>query len=224
MPLLGKAAMLLSFDIVAEAIEEHDDWHTHEHFPERLSIPGFLRGNRWVAQQGGPRYFVMYEVEDLAVLSSAAYLERLNHPTPWTTKMMTHYRGMKRGFCRIVRSFGGGTGQSALLTLFAAEEEKKAALRRWLIEEELPRLPAQAGLVSAHLFESALTPPATNEQRIRGGDSTMDQALLVSGYGATGVADLYRTRLGREHLEQRGASGIVGGIYRMDYTLANLEI
>ena len=34
MPLLGQAAMLLSFDIAREAIAAHDDWHTHEHLPE----------------------------------------------------------------------------------------------------------------------------------------------------------------------------------------------
>jgi hypothetical protein len=51
MPLLGQAAMLLTFDIVEEAIPEHDDWHTHEHLPERLSIPGFLRGTRWVSRR-----------------------------------------------------------------------------------------------------------------------------------------------------------------------------
>ncbi len=34
MPLLGKAAMLLSFDVSENAIREHDDWHTHEHLPE----------------------------------------------------------------------------------------------------------------------------------------------------------------------------------------------
>ena len=34
MALLGKAAMLLSFDVVEEAIPEHDEWHTHEHLPE----------------------------------------------------------------------------------------------------------------------------------------------------------------------------------------------
>ncbi len=36
MPLLGKAAMLLSFDIAEAAIPEHDEWHTQEHLPERL--------------------------------------------------------------------------------------------------------------------------------------------------------------------------------------------
>ena len=65
MPLLGRAAMLLGFDIAAEAVDEHDDWHTHEHLPERLAIPGFLRGTRWVAIDGAPRYAVLYEVESL---------------------------------------------------------------------------------------------------------------------------------------------------------------
>jgi hypothetical protein len=37
MPLFGTAAMLLSFDVVPHAIPKHDDWHTHEHLPERLS-------------------------------------------------------------------------------------------------------------------------------------------------------------------------------------------
>ena len=56
--------MLLNFDIDEAAIAEHDDWHTHEHLPERLSIPGFLRGTRWVAVRGSPRYTVLYEVDD----------------------------------------------------------------------------------------------------------------------------------------------------------------
>ena len=80
MPLLGSAAMLLSFDIEPGAIEEHDRWHTHEHLPERLSIPGFRRGTRWLAAGGGPRYMVVYEVESLATLSSPAYLARLEQP------------------------------------------------------------------------------------------------------------------------------------------------
>jgi hypothetical protein len=46
MPLLGSAAMRLSFDIAPELAAEHDHWHLFEHLPERLSIPGFRRGTR----------------------------------------------------------------------------------------------------------------------------------------------------------------------------------
>ena len=69
MALMGTAAMILSFDVAPDAVDEHDDWHTHEHLPERLSIPGFLRGTRWVAEHGRPRYFVTYEVKELATLT-----------------------------------------------------------------------------------------------------------------------------------------------------------
>lgn len=221
---LGAAAMLLSFDIVPQAIVEHDDWHTHEHFPERLSIPGFLRGTRWIARQGQPRYFVMYEVERLDVLASAAYLERLNNPTPWTTQMMVHYRGMTRGLCRVTDSFGAGMGQAALFIRFKPGPGKAAALRDWLVEEALPPLSSQAGLASAHLFEAGLAAPGTNEQRIRGKDAAVDSALLVTGYSAEAVAALGQTALGGPQLERRGATGVSGGVYQIAYSLTEREL
>lgn len=174
MALLGKAAMILSFDVAPDAIAEHDDWHSHEHFHERLSIPGFLRGSRWVALSGEPNYFVMYEVTDLDVLASPPYLERLNNPSPWTSKMMTQYRGMKRGFCALSCSHGYGLGQTGLLIRFSPEEEKGSALRDWLNRDLLSALPSHPGLVSAHLFEAALQPGLTTEQRIRGKNATVD--------------------------------------------------
>src|SRR5215471_20209310 len=155
MPLLGSAAMLLSFDVDADAVDEHDRWHTHEHLPERLSIPGFLRGTRWVATEGGPRYMVLYEVESLQTLVSQPYLARLNNPTPWTTKLMPHYRGMTRGLCAVLGSFGFGYGGSAALIRFRPEDGRAAPLHRWLLEEALPVLPQRPGLGSAHLLQGA---------------------------------------------------------------------
>src|SRR5258706_12951787 len=139
MSLLGKAAMLLSFDVVADAIPEHDEWHTHEHLPERLSIPGFVRGTRWVALLGQPRYFVIYEVEQLATLASDAYLERLNNPSPWTSKMMPHYRGMTRGFCSVAGSFGLGMGHAGLF--IRVKPATGSSLRSSRFEDPLPQLP-----------------------------------------------------------------------------------
>jgi hypothetical protein len=224
MGLLGEAAMLLSFDVAPEAIVEHDDWHTHEHLPERLTIPGFLRGSRWIAEQGQPRYFVIYEVEGLDILASAAYLERLNNPTAWTTKMMVHYRGMTRGFCTVTDSFGAGLGQTALLIRFKPEPGKEKVVLTWLREKALPGLPSKAGLASAHLFEAALTPQITNEQRIRGKDAAVDCALLVTGYSAESVTSLIQTELREHQFEHRGAVGVSVGVYRIAYSLAEGEL
>lgn len=47
----ARGVMLLLFDVAPGAVAEHDAWHTHEHMPERLRIPGFLQGTRWIAVQ-----------------------------------------------------------------------------------------------------------------------------------------------------------------------------
>jgi len=224
MPLLGRAAMLLSFDVADEAIAEHDDWHTHEHLPERLSIAGFIRGTRWVSLQGQPRYLVMYEVAQLATLTSEAYLQRLNHPSPWTSTIMAHYRGMRRGFCSVTGSFGLGMGHVGLLVRFRPDSAASSRMRAWLVEEVLPQLPAKPGLGSVHLLEGALTPPMTSEQRLRGVDAGVDWAILATGYDAGRLAELSGADLGALRLAEHGATDIHAATYRLDYALTRDEV
>lgn len=64
------------------------DFHTREHLPERLAIPGFQRGRRFQSITTPQTLLMLYDVESLAVLTSAAYVERLNHPTDWTKRCM----------------------------------------------------------------------------------------------------------------------------------------
>jgi hypothetical protein len=221
---LPRAAMLLSFDIAAQAQLEHDDWHSHEHLPERLAIPGFLRGSRWRALAGGPAYFVMYEVGELGVLSSPAYMDRLNHPSPWTAKMMPSYRGMRRGLCEIVARAGHGLGGLGLLLRFAVEADGQAALRDWLAGELTPALPAQAGLASASLFRSALQAAPTVEQRIRGQDAAVDWALLVTGFARSSVEALATGVLLPSELERRGASGVESATYQLVHCVSDRDL
>lgn len=216
--------MLLSFDVVQEAIPEHDDWHTHEHLPERLSIPGFIRGTRWVALRGQPRYFVMYEVKQLATLTSKAYLERLNNPSPWTSKMMPCYRGMTRGFCSVTGSFGSGIGHVGLLMRFKPGPGAESSLRKWLLQDTLPHLPSRPGVGSVHLFEGALTPTMTNEQRIRGADAGVDWTLFLTGYSQHALASLVQADLADAQLERHGATGVLDAMYGMEYSLSDREV
>lgn len=212
MPLLGQAAMLLSFDIVPEAIPDHDDWHTHEHLPERLSIPGFLRGSRWVALHGQPRYFVMYEVENLETLVSGAYLQRLNNPTPWTSKIMPAYRGMVRGLCAVEASYGVGMGHTGLLIRFDADADAKAGLDPWLNREVLAPLPTQPGLGGAHRLQAAAAPPMTREQRIRGADASFGSAVLVTGYSQSSLEALAEGALSQSLLQAHGARNVTHAV------------
>ena len=52
--------------------------------PERVAIPGFLRGRRYVALDADLEFFNLYEAASPKVLAGPDYLERLNNPTPWT--------------------------------------------------------------------------------------------------------------------------------------------
>jgi len=215
------AAMLLLFDIRADAIEEHDDWHTHEHLPERLAIPGFLRGSRWIATSGSPRYLVMYEVEELAVLGGPHYLERLNNPTPWTSKMMATYSGMRRTLCDIVARRGAGLGSTALLIRFAANPEHGNALQGWLTGEAVRELVKRPGIASATLFSAALDAVMTREQQIRGRDAQLQSALLVTGYDGNAVAALAEADLHQQQFAARGArmADHACGLFRNAITL-----
>jgi hypothetical protein len=41
MALLGKAAVAMWWDILPPQREEFQEWHSREHFPERMGIEGF---------------------------------------------------------------------------------------------------------------------------------------------------------------------------------------
>jgi len=49
---VSAAAVTIWCDVAPEVKDEYDDWHVHEHMPERLAIPGFQRGSRWVLVDG----------------------------------------------------------------------------------------------------------------------------------------------------------------------------
>src|SRR5690242_17099324 len=106
MSLLGNAALAMWWDMSQARRVEFEHWHTHEHFPERLAIPGFRRATRWTSADAGEGIFVLYELADHGVLASSAYLARLNAPTPWSTRLMPEHRNMIRGQCRVLESHG----------------------------------------------------------------------------------------------------------------------
>jgi len=204
MALLGDAAMLLWYDIQAGAVEAHDAWHTREHFPERIGIPGFLRAQRWVAEGESPRYFVVYEVADIGVLSDRPYLHCLNHPTDWTQRMMPAFRGMTRGFCRIVHRHGTVLGSSALTIRFSPGALDRQWLAGWL-DQTLAALVQRDGSTSAFLLESGPTPAMTREQSIRGPDAGVDQVLLVTGYSRAAIDQAAAASLSAKLLAEHGA-------------------
>ncbi|WP_343737292.1 hypothetical protein [Achromobacter sp.] len=188
MAMLGKAAIAMWWDIAPAWRAEFEDWHTHEHFPERMGVPGFLRGTRWTSAQGGEGFFVLYELEAYETLVSPGYLQRLNAPTPWSTKLMPQHRNMIRSQCRVVESVGGGLARYALTIRLSPLPGSEEALRAYL-KAHAAAAAAQPGLSGAHLIVTD-TPAmnATTEQKIRGGtDRAADWIYVVNGYAINAV-------------------------------------
>jgi len=58
--LAGRGAITIWQDVRPEAREDFFAWHNGEHIPERVGIPGFLRGRRYGALAGSPEFFTLY--------------------------------------------------------------------------------------------------------------------------------------------------------------------
>jgi hypothetical protein len=72
------------------------------------------------------------------------------------------------------------------------------------------------GFTSAFLLRSEREPEMTAEQRIRGRDASVDQALLVTGYRPELITDLAEKELGANSLEAHGASPrAISGVYQL---------
>ena len=168
MSLLGKAAVAMWWKVRPEQRSEFGDWHSHEHFPERMSIPGFRRGSRWTSTLEAEGFFVLYELEQHETLTSKGYLDRLNAPTPWSAKMMPHHLSMVRSQCRVAASFGGGVATSLATIRLSPDAGRETDLKTVLVEI-LRELAPKPGLTGGHLLltDTPKTSSPTTEQRIR---------------------------------------------------------
>ena len=223
MPLLGHAILAIWNDIAPGGDAEFNHWHISEHFPERLSVPGFLRGRRYDVASGTPAYFTLYETESVDVLQSPGYLARLNAPTSWTTKCIQLFRNNRRTACRNTVSLGQGVG-GALATLeldpAAGGDE---TLRAWHTATALPALAGRPGITGAHLSEAdvEMTVARTAEKKLLDKPDTLARwVVMVEGLDTETVAGACGAVLGDEVLTRHGAAPDRSlAVYRLVYTL-----
>jgi hypothetical protein len=130
MALAGKGAIIIWNDIAPEGRDEFYNWHIHEHIPERLGVPGFLRGSRYMAisPQTKPEFVTLYEITDASVATSAAYLARLNAPTEWTKRATSHFRNTARALTEVLVSEGAGPG--GVMATIRFDDTNAAALAK----------------------------------------------------------------------------------------------
>ena len=144
MSLSGQGFLALWNGIDPDREPEYNRWHTREHVPERVDIPGMIAARRYVDGEGMlPKFFTLYDLDSIAVLTSAPYRHLLETPSAWSRGMRPSFRGFLRFGCVTVASLGGGIGGSAAtLTLRGRPADAT------LLLSDLLRLP---GITAAHL-------------------------------------------------------------------------
>jgi len=127
---MNRGLLLTLTEPPASMEEEFNAWYDEEHLAERLAIPGFRSAQRWVADlaPGAGRYLATYELDSLAVLSSAAYLQRFENPTPWSRRCLGKAVVFKRWACEQVEPGNADAHPAAKAVLFNGEFP--AALQR----------------------------------------------------------------------------------------------
>lgn len=149
MNLRGKGVLALWNGIDPTRRAEYDLWHTREHVPERVAVPGMIGARRYLRVAGPlPEYLALYDMEDTHVLTSQPYLRLLDNPTPWSKSMRPSFRGFMRLCCRRELSIGGGLGAA----LGAAVLADVPGLRSSAFLSAIRGLTSQPGIVAVHLL------------------------------------------------------------------------
>ncbi len=232
MPIKGKAALAVWLECVPEAEEDFERWYREQHLAERVGLPGFLRGRRYLAVRGTPKYFAFYEAESVDVFRSPAYLERLNSPTEWTRRVMPTVRNFTRGVYGLDHTAGGmenPDGGHVVVTLrLEPVPGQEEALRARYCDGALQEMTRVPGVHSATLFEvhREATGGFTEERSLIGTTTAAIPFLCLCEVRDAAVADhpAWRAVLGPGGSARGDAvQAVTEGVYRLLHALSHTQ-
>ena len=158
----AKALLGVWMDAAPEREEDLNRWYAEEHFPDRLSMPGWLRGRRYVSLEGEHKYVALYELEDLSALTSPQYKDAQANSTPWTRQVVDNLRGFTRTEYELLQSVGtppAGGAPYALIVRLETEPAHDPELNEWYEQEHLPALAGVPGCLSARRYRMTAGTP-----------------------------------------------------------------
>lgn len=183
MALNGAAFLALWNDVDPARDAEYNCWHTCEHVPERVGIRGVMAGRRYVARErGDDRYFTLYELQRLAALAGAEYVDVVEHPTDWSLSMRPSLRNFQRHPCTTLVSLGSGVAGAIAtfrLTQDARSDDALADAAKSLFDE----FGETEGITSIHLgvVDADAAFPLKNASATAAGAWNLTHVLLVEG-------------------------------------------
>lgn len=216
--LLGAGAVVVWNDIVEQGREQFYDWHDKEHIPERLAIPGFRRGRRYIRPGHSPEWLTLYEADNLDVVTSPEYLQRLNAPTPGTTQTLQYFRNTSRAVCRIVSSTGSSSGGHVLAMRLDVPGAQSDEMCRYVSMDLFPRASALTGVVACHLYAADQNASFLRTAESSTREFDVPSWVLLAEASTVGAAERVRALIEGPELKMRGV------IVRTDAVTYSLEI
>ncbi|MFO1398911.1 MAG: hypothetical protein U1F48_17785 [Burkholderiales bacterium] len=224
MALAGQGAVIVWNDITAEGCDDFFEWHARQHMPERINLPGFNRGRRCVAVDASVEFLTLYEVDDVTVLDSEVYRTRLANPTPWSLKVMPHFRNNVRGGCRVLFTAGPSQGGCIATLRMTSDAARRPGLVDALVTQMLPAVAGEPRITGAHLL--------VNDPALSGGQvgqrqgrfiTQPDVVVVVEGSTVSGVRAAIESHCNERRLMAAGADAhVVRDTFRQEYSLQKL--
>ena len=91
--MVRKGFLLVLMDPPAAFDEEFNAWYDTENVPQRMAVPGFETGRRYVCIAGSPRYLAMYDMTTPQIVGTEPYLAvSLDRSSPWTKRVTSRVR------------------------------------------------------------------------------------------------------------------------------------
>lgn len=222
-------AVAIWHGIAPEGLAEFYAWHGQEHMPERVSVPGFRSGRRFVSITDDLQFFNLYETDSLEVVLGPHYKARLDNPTVRTLSAVRHFRHVARSLCRVrvkhtVSQAGVAQGGLIATLRYDVDPAQETSHLKALEQVVIPALLSGAGIcsVSVLVADRQASGYVNAEQRARGAANLVPPVVVLVEAWAEQQAFSAQMQaiLAPQALARQGLDGLAQlGVYAHQLTL-----
>ena len=215
----GTGFLAIWSDVERANLTDYRHWLTREHTSERVTTQGFLASRVFRADRADiDRFFILYELETPEVLDGAAYLARLNAPTPWSQRIMPQLGNFVRGGGAVTARAGRGEGS----TIVALRIEHLPQSPQRLADD----IAALDGIAAVQIgaTDIARTSVPTVEKGMRQQEGFFAGLLIIEALDETALGGALRRAA--EMAPDLGGAGepeVYQGMFALDARIADFE-
>jgi hypothetical protein len=137
-------------------------WYDARHVPQRRALPGFRSANRYIADEGSPKYALLYDLDSPEALQTEAYraLSRPPEQTDEDREMLKRFSNTMRGvmteICRAGAVDSPAPEKAGALLLVGLEPEPayEEEYNAWYDEEHIPYIIEVPGVLRVRRFRA----------------------------------------------------------------------